>query len=129
MITYPQSLADAYVLPARNISMPSTPGRTVRFLQGHAVLKVDTDLMAMMRRNDVKIVFTPYSMSWLEGWMAEVGERLAAELLIPDDLPPPEPPAEDPPDPNMDPQISWDPTVRQEMQGGADSTGADPGTV
>jgi hypothetical protein len=127
MITHPQSLADAYVLPARSIMMPSTPGRTVRFMQGHAELKVDTDLMAMMRRPDVKIVFTPYAMSWLEGWMAEVGERVAAELLIPDDYPPPEPPATEPP---LIPQMSWDPTVRQEMQqDGADSTGADPGTV
>lgn len=87
MINFPEPIADAYVLPARNVAMPSAPGRTVRFLQGHAVIKDGRDLVAMMRRSDVKIHMTPYSMSWLETWMAEAGEKLKAEVTIPDDRP------------------------------------------
>jgi hypothetical protein len=87
MIQFPEAIADAYVLPVRNVALPSTPGRTVRFLQGHAVIKDGRDLVAMMRRPDVKIHMTPYSMSWLETWMAEAGERVAAEIRIPDDHP------------------------------------------
>jgi hypothetical protein len=126
MITYDKPIADVYVLPARSIMMPTTPGRTVRFMGGHAVVRIDTDLMALMRRSDVKIQLTPYALSWYEGWMAQVGERLQAELYVPE----PEPPAapvEETPDPTMTPQMSWDPAVRLEMQGGANSAEPDPG--
>ena len=50
MIQFQEALADAYVLPARNVAMPSTPGRQVKFLQGHAVIKHGKDLVAMMLR-------------------------------------------------------------------------------
>lgn len=87
MITFPQPIADAYTSPSRNVSLPSTPGRTVRFLQGHAVIKDGRDLVALMRRQDVKLVMTPYSMSWLEEWMTQAGTTIKAEIQIPDDKP------------------------------------------
>jgi len=85
VIQFQEALADAYVLPARNVAMPSTPGRQVKFLQGHAVIKHGKDLVAMMLRPDVKIVMTPYSLSWLETFFKEAGERCRAEVQWPEE--------------------------------------------
>lgn len=87
MIQFPENLADAYVQPARNVAMPSLPGRQVRFLQGHAVIKDGRDMVAMMRRADVKIVLTPYSLSWFDTWLKEAGDNVRAEILIPETQP------------------------------------------
>ena len=107
MIQFQEALADAYVLPARNVAMPSTPGRQVKFLQGHAVIKNGRDLVAMMLRPDVKIVMTPYSLSWLETFFKEAGEGVRAEVQWPES--------------ESRPLANWDPSYR-----GADSP--DPGT-
>lgn len=86
MIQFPESVGDAYVRPARNVSMPSTPGRTVRFLQGHAVIKHGRDMVAMLKRPDVKMVLTPYATSWMEAWFKEAGD-VRAEVLMPEPTP------------------------------------------
>jgi hypothetical protein len=111
VIQFTQSLADAYVRPARNVSMPSMPGRQVRFLQGHAVIKDGRDMVAMMRRADVKIVLTPYAMSWLDEWFKQAGTGIKAEIMVPDE---PARPA------------NWDPNLRSEIVG-PDSPSPDPG--
>lgn len=108
MIQFPESIADAYVRPARNVAMPSAPGRTVRFLQGHAVLKDGRDMVAMLKRGDVKIVLTPYARSWMDTWFEKAGE-IKAEVLM-----------TDPP-----PVRGWDPP---EEGNGTDSTEPDPRT-
>src|SRR5262245_36637559 len=105
MIQFAQPLADAYVSPARNILLPSAPGRQVKFLQGHAVIKTDIDLMAMLRRAEVKLVLTPYALSWADEWFAQVGERVQAEVLMPE------------------PQVAWDSSLRRSL--GTDGAGAD----
>lgn len=115
MIQFDQALADAYVMPRRNIAMPSTPGRQVKFLQGHAVIKHGRDLVAMMKRPDVQIVMTPYSLSWLDVFLKEAGERLAADVMWPEATPVPEPEPEKSTRPD-----GWDPPD------GSDSP--DPGT-
>lgn len=111
MIQFTEPLADAYVHPARNIMMPSTPGRQVRFLQGHAVIKHGRDMVAMMRREGVKLVLTPYAMNWAEAWFREAGEGIKAEILIPDDTQP----------------TGWDSSMRSEIVG-ANSPDPDQGT-
>ena len=108
MIQFPESIGDAYVRPARNVSMPSMPGRTVRFLQGHAVIKHGRDMVAMLKRSDVKMVLTPYSRSWMDAWFKEAG-TVKAEVLMP------EPP----------PEVSWDPSLRSDVLG-TDSPEPDP---
>jgi hypothetical protein len=80
VISFPQKIADAYVLPARNVAFPSTPGRQVRFLSGHAVIKDGRDLVAMMRREGVRIFITPYASSWVETWLAAAGTGIKAEV-------------------------------------------------
>lgn len=120
MIQFDQSIADAYVLPARNVMLPSTPGRQVRFLQGHAVIKHGRDLVAMMRRPDVKIQLTPYALSWLDTFLAEAGERLRAEVQWPERAPQPSAP--------LVAERSWDPSLREEVTSGTTSQGPDPGT-
>lgn len=114
MISFQQSIADAYVIPTRSVSMPTTPGRTVRFMMGHAVIKDGRDLVALMRRPDVKLVMTPYSMSWVEEWLAQAGDKVRAEILIPDDQPA---------------QPAWDAEAGRKLVGAADGAGADTGTV
>lgn len=109
MIQFNELLADAYVRPARNVAFPSLPGRQVKFLQGHAVIKDGRDMVAMMRRPDVKIVLTPYAMSWVETWLAAAGEQARAEILMPE----PEP-------------VSWDSSLRSEVLG-TDSPEPDTG--
>ena len=121
MIQFQESIADCYVLPARNVMLPSTPGRQVRFLQGHAVIKHGRDLVAMMRRPDVKIQLTPFALSWLDTFMAEAGEQMRAEVQWPER-----------PRPNQqtvatEPEV-WDPSLREEVASGATSQGSDPGT-
>ena len=111
MIQFNESLADAYVHPARNVLLPSTPGRQVRFLQGHAVIKHGRDMVAMMRRPGVKLVLTPYAMSWADAWFNEVGNDIKAEILIPDDGAP----------------ASWDSSLRSEILG-TNSPDPDSGT-
>lgn len=83
MISFPQSIADAYVYPVRNVALPSAPGRQVKFLQGHAVIKDGRDLVAMMRTAGVKIVMTPFASSWNETFMKEAGDRIRAEIVWP----------------------------------------------
>jgi hypothetical protein len=108
MIQFPESIADAYVRPARNISMPSAPGRTVRFLQGHAVLKDGRDMVAMLKRGDVKIVLTPYARGWMDTWFDKAGE-VKAEVLMPE-------PAR---------AVSWDSSLKDDILG-PDGTQPDP---
>lgn len=122
MIQFDQSIADCYVLPARNVMLPSTPGRQVRFLQGHAVIKHGRDLVAMMLRPDVKIQLTPFALSWLETFLAEAGERTRAEVQWPER-----------PRPNQqtvaaEPMAVWDPSLREGVASAANSEGTDPGT-
>jgi hypothetical protein len=121
VIQFDQSIADAYVLPARNVMLPSTPGRQVRFLQGHAVIKHGRDLVAMMRRPDVKIQLTPYALSWLETFFKEAGDNVHAEVQWPE-RPPQQPSAP------LVAERSWDPSLREEVTSGATSQGTDPGT-
>lgn len=120
MIQFDQPIADAYVRPSRNVAMPSTPGRQVKFLQGHAVIKHGRDLVAMMRRPDVQIVMTPYSLSWLDVFLKEAGERLVADVMWPETPAPPDP---SPPQEPLAPEVAWDPALRPH---GPDSQ--DPGT-
>ena len=96
MIQFRESIADAYVRPARNVALPSLPGRQVKFLQGHAVIKDGRDLVAMMRRPEVLLIMTPYSLSWLETFMAEAKGNIRAEVQWPEKRPEPE----------------WDPSYR-----------------
>jgi RNase P/RNase MRP subunit p30 len=82
----------------------------VRFLQGHAVIKDGRDMVAMMRRPDVKIILTAYAMSWVEVWLKEAGESVRAEIMIPEDAP-----------------SMWAPELRSTH--GTDGADADTGTV
>lgn len=95
MIQFQDTIADAYVHPSRNIAMPSMPGRQVKFLQGHAAIRDGRDLAAMMKRPDVKIVLTPFVMSWIEEIEKSVGE-VRAEVLYPE----------------VEGPGAWDPTLR-----------------
>ena len=97
VIAFDQAIADAYVRPVRNVAMPSTPGRQVKFLQGHAVIKDGRDLVAMMKRPDVLIVLTPHAMSWTETFFREAGEGVKAEVRWPEVTPP---------------VPTWDPSLR-----------------
>lgn len=111
MIQFPESIADAYVRPARNVAMPSMPGRTVKFLQGHAVLRDGRDMVAMLKRDDVKIVLTPYASSWMEAWFREAG-TVKAEVLMTE----------------SQKQASWDSNLKDEVRG-TDSAEPDQGTL
>jgi hypothetical protein len=110
MISFPQAIADAYVMPSRNVALPSTPGRQVRFLQGHAVIKDGRDLVAMMRRVGVLIVLTPYALGWRETFLKEAGEGVRAEVRWPESEPEPPPPV--PPEPLPVSAVEWDPKHR-----------------
>lgn len=94
MIAFPEIIADAYVRPARNVAMPSMPGRQVRFLQGHAAIKDGRDLVAMMKRPDVQIVMTAYAESWMETFLANAGE-VRADVMWPEPEHGPDRPATD----------------------------------
>lgn len=121
MIQFNEPIANCYVLPARNVMLPSTPGRQVRFLQGHAVVKHGRDLVAMMLRPDVKIQLTPFALSWLDTFMAEAGERLRAEVQWPE-----RPVSRQvAPEPEL---AAWDSKLREGVVSGATSPGSDPGT-
>jgi hypothetical protein len=98
VIAFNQPIADAYVQPARNVALPSMPGRQVKFLQGHAVIKDGRDLVAMMRRPEVKLILTPYAMSWMETFMAAAGENIRAEVQWPEQA--------------DKPLANWDPSYR-----------------
>ena len=108
MIQFNEPIADAYVMPRRNVAMPSTPGRQVKFLQGHAVIKHGRDLVAMMKRPDVQIIMTPYSLSWLETFFKEAGERCRAEVQWPEEPAPLPVRPEEPTPPPVRPD-GWDP--------------------
>jgi hypothetical protein len=95
MIQFTEALADAYVRPARNVAMPSLPGRQVRFLQGHAVIKDGRDLAAMLRRADVKLVMLPFAQNWIDQIMTAAGQ-VRAEVLWPEGAPKPRNPQNDP---------------------------------
>ena len=86
MIQFKEALADAYVRPARNIALPSSPGRQVRFLQGHATIKDGRDLAAMLRREGVLVVLAPYALSWWEE-ISKHAEPIKAEVRWPSEEP------------------------------------------
>ena len=73
----------------------------------------------MMKRPEVKIVLTPYAMSWMETFMAQAGE-VRAEVLWPEAPSRPEPLRE--PEAVV-PQPAWDPALRPH---GPDSDQPDP---
>jgi hypothetical protein len=110
VIRFDQVIGDAYVTGGRNIAVPSTPGRQVRFLAGHAQIKDGRDMVAMMRLKMVKIVLTPFAMDWFPTWAAEA-RNIQAEILRPQPVPDP---AVEPPT-TQDPALllaNWDPTLR-----------------
>lgn len=104
MIAFPERLADAYVHPARNIALPSLPGRQVKFLQGHAVIKDGRDLSAMLRRKDVIVVLTEYARSWIDQILVATGPIKAELRWPPQPDPEPEPEPEPMPEPQPDPE-------------------------
>jgi hypothetical protein len=130
MIQFPEALADAYVHPARNVALPSLPGRQVKFLQGHAAIKDGRDLAAMLRRKDVKVVINNFAMSWIEQILAATGE-VRAEVRWP--ASPEQPPVvAEPEAPRRRSNPLWDPSwprdpktgrlLPRNKPGGADST-------
>jgi hypothetical protein len=110
VIRFDEVIADAYVTGGRNIAVPSTPGRQVRFLAGHAQIKDGRDMVAMMRLAMVKLVLTPYALDWFPEW-AKQARDIRAEILRPQPIPDPEPAAPPDPDPAL-PLANWDPTLR-----------------
>jgi hypothetical protein len=82
VISFQQPLADAYVPGARNIMLPSSPGRQVRFLSGHAVVKDGRDMVALMRNQMVKLVLTPFALDWFPVWEKQAGQ-IRAEIIRP----------------------------------------------
>lgn len=92
MIRFDHTIGDAYVHPARNVAMPSLPGREVKFLQGHAQIRDGRDMVAMLRRPDVKIVLTPYALNWWSAWV-NTAQNIRAEVIMPPQ-----------PDPNPEPE-------------------------
>ena len=116
MIAFQEPVADAYVSGARNIMLPTTPGRQVRFLSGHAVIKDGRDMVAMMRLPMVKLVLTPYAMSWWPEWVAAAG-TIKAEILRPAPPDPGPPPVSD----SKAPEGAWDPTLRPNAADGNQS--------
>jgi hypothetical protein len=88
VIAFNQPIADAYVQPARNVALPSMPGRQVKFLQGHAVIKDGRDLAAMLRRSDVTLVLHDYVRSWIDDIRRSAGD-VRAEVRWPYVAPPP----------------------------------------
>ena len=83
MISFPQALAEAYVSPSRNVALPSTPGRQVKFLQGHSTIKDGRDMVAMLRDARVKLVVTPYALSWMPEWLKQV-PQVKAQVIMPE---------------------------------------------
>jgi hypothetical protein len=104
MIQFSEVLADAYVHPVRNIAMPSLPGRQVKFLGGHAVIKDGRDLVAMLRRADVRIDLRPYALGWADELLKTAG-NVKADVHWPESRPPERPP-EEPPEPPPEPSDS-----------------------
>lgn len=49
--------------------LPSSPGRSVRFMGGHATIKDGRDMVALLRRADVRLDVTAYAMNWFEEWV------------------------------------------------------------
>ena len=64
MIT-PKPLASAMMVPTRQITLPTSAGRSVRFAQGVATITDTNDLPYLMARDDVRLMITPYAMSWM----------------------------------------------------------------
>lgn len=62
------------MVPARSVSVPTTPGRQVQFRQGLAIVNDTRDLSVLLRRADVKIEMSEYAMSWMDEVLRDAGE-------------------------------------------------------
>jgi len=83
VITFPQVLAEAYISPARSIMLPSSPGRQVRFMGGHATIKDGRDMVALLRNPDVRLIVTAYAMNWYPQWV-EAARTVRANVQAPE---------------------------------------------
>jgi hypothetical protein len=64
--------------------LPSSPGRAVRFMGGHATVKDGRDMVALLRNKDVRLFVTPYAMNWLEQWV-RAAKDVKAQVYLPDE--------------------------------------------
>lgn len=78
-------LADAYVVPSRSFSLPTTPGRRLDFRGGHAVLYDARDVPHVLRREDVIVEPDPRWLDWLPDWLHACGDpqRVRANIRLP----------------------------------------------
>src|SRR5215831_8441536 len=58
-------LASAMMVPTRQVTIPTGAGRSVRFAQGIATIHDTNDLPYLLAREDCKVMFTEYAISWL----------------------------------------------------------------
>lgn len=83
MIT-PKPLASAMMVPTRQVTLPTSAGRSVRFAQGVATINDTNDLPYLLARADVKMTITPYAMSWM-GEVFEKTPKINADVHWPAD--------------------------------------------
>jgi hypothetical protein len=53
------------MVPTRQVTVPTSAGRSVRFAQGIATIHDTNDLPYLFARDDCKVMVTEYAMSWM----------------------------------------------------------------
>lgn len=84
MTVTPKPLASAMMVPTRQVTIPTGAGRSVRFASGIATIVDTNDLPYLMARDDVKLMITPYAMSWMSDVLDKV-IKVRAEVHWPSD--------------------------------------------
>jgi len=80
----PKPLASAMMVPTRQVTVPTTAGRSVRFVQGIATINDTNDLPYLFARPDCRVMVTEYAMSWM-GEVLEKTPQIKADVHWPTD--------------------------------------------
>jgi hypothetical protein len=71
------------MVPTRQVTIPTSAGRSVRFASGIATINDTRDLPYLFARGDCKVMVTEYAMSWMPEVLSQT-RRIVADVHWPD---------------------------------------------
>jgi len=72
------------MVPTRQVTIPTTAGHNVRFVQGIATILDTNDLPYLFARDDCKVMVTEFAMSWMGEVLAKT-RQIKADVHWPAD--------------------------------------------
>lgn len=75
-------IANAFLDRGQSLVVPTTPGRTIQFIGGHAKILIESDLPPVLRMSNATVVVEPDQIDWVRGWLDKCGEFSPPQCVI-----------------------------------------------